>query len=177
MRAATRPGGQRRRREHRLVLAEFRLTWRQAVVRGLRWGGLGSGAVIVIAGALPGQRELTGWVWVAVLAPLPLGVLCGGVDRLRARSRLEEAGLRGRAYGAYAFVAWHRVVDVRAERRRGRTVVAVYLGDDRPMRLYAPYDGGLLDRDPRFEQKLVLICQVWEAHRHGSRTPEVRSRP
>ncbi|MDW5323753.1 hypothetical protein [Plantactinospora sp. KLBMP9567] len=174
MRAATGPGGERRRREHRPVLAEFRLTWRQAVVRGLRWGGLGSGAVIVIASALPGHRELSELVWVAVLAPLPLGVLCGAADRLRARVRLDEAGLRGRAYGGYAFVAWQRVVDVRAERRRGRTVVAVYLGDAGPLRLHAPYDGGPLDRDPRFEQKLVLICQVWEAHRHGSREREAR---
>ncbi|WP_422770620.1 hypothetical protein ACN28C_28640 [Plantactinospora sp. WMMC1484] len=157
------------------MLAEFRLSWRQAVVRGLRWGGLGSGAVIVLVSALPGQRELTELAWIAVLAPLPLGVLCGAADRVLARTRLDEAGLRGRAYGTYAFVPWLRVADIRAERRRDRTVVAVYLTDGGMLRLHAPYDGGLFDRDPRFEQKLVLICQVWEAHRHGSREPEARS--
>ncbi|MFY1690999.1 hypothetical protein [Plantactinospora sp. WMMB782] len=175
MRTATWPGGSRRRRGHRPVLAEFRLTWRQAVVRGLRWGGLGSGAAIVIAGALPGQGDLGELGWVAVLAPLPLGVLCGTADRLRTRVRLDEAGLCGRAYRTCAPVAWSRVVDVRAERRRDRTVVAVYLGDAAPLRLPAPYDGGLFDRDPRFEQKLVLLCQVWEAHRHGSWEPESRA--
>lgn len=158
----------RRRRQHRPVLAEFRLTWRQALVRGLRWGGLGSGAMIAIVSAVPGHQEFGELAWAAVLAPLPLGVLCGTAGRLRARSRLDDSGIRVRSYGPRAFVPWSGVADVRAERRRGRTVPAVYLVDGLTLRLRVPYDGGLLDRDPRFEQKLVLIYQVWEAHRHGN---------
>lgn len=150
------------------MLAEFRLTWRQALVRGLRWGGLGSGVVIVIASAVPGERRLSELAWAAVLVPLPLGALCGAAARFRVRVQVAGSGIEGRSFGSHPSVPWHQVVDVRAERRRGRTLVAVYLADGTTLRLRAPYDGGPLDRDPRFEQKLVLICQLWEAHRYGS---------
>ncbi|MBE1488099.1 hypothetical protein [Plantactinospora soyae] len=149
------------------MLAEFRLTWRQALVRGLRWGGLGSGVVLVIATAVPGERELPELVWIAVLAPLPLGVLCGAATRLRVFTRLDQRGIVSRSFGPRVFVPWHRVDEVRAERRGGRTLVEVYLIDGATLRLRAPYDGGPLDGDPRFEQKLVLFGQLREAHLYG----------
>lgn len=168
MRAATRPGGNSRRRHQDPVLAEFRLTWRQALVRGLRWGGLGSAAVLVIVTSVPGERELSELVWIAVLVPLPLGALCGTATRFRVLTRLDETGIRSRSFGPRAFVSWHSAIAVRAERRGARTLVAVYLVDGSTLRLRAPYDGGPLDRDPRFEQKLVLIGQLWEAHLYGN---------
>jgi hypothetical protein len=64
------------------------------------------------------------------------------------------------------FVPWRLVVDIRAERRRWRTRVAIYLEDGSTLRLRAPYDGGLLGRDPRFEQKMFMICHLWETHRY-----------
>jgi hypothetical protein len=167
MRAATRPGGSEWRRHHTPVLADFRLTWRQALLQGLRAGGLGSGVMIAVVSAVPAEPEVPELAWLAVLAPLPLGLLYGTLARFRARTQLDDSGIRGRSFGAYALVPWCRVWDVRAERRRARTVVAVYLADGATLRLRAPYDGGPLDRDPRFEQKLVMICQLWESHRHG----------
>jgi hypothetical protein len=44
--------------------------------------------------------------------------------------------------------------------------VAIYLEDGSTLRLRAPYDGGLLGRDPRFEQKMFMICHLWETHRY-----------
>lgn len=167
MRAALRPGGTRRGRHQRPVLAEYRLTWRQSLVHGLRAGGVGSAALLVAATVVPVGRDLPDLVWVVVLAPLPAGLLCGVMLRAWAGTTLDGAGVRTRGYGPCRVAPWRLVVDVRAERRRGRTLVAVYLSDGAVLRLRVPYDGGPLDRDPRFERKLVVIAQLWEEHRYG----------
>jgi hypothetical protein len=60
---------------------------------------------------------------------------------------------------------WHRIEDLRAERRGGRTHVAVYLDSGQVLRLLAPYDGGLAARDPQFERKLFMLRHLWETHR------------
>jgi len=176
-----------RGRHHRPVLASFRPTWRQALTRGISLGGLGSlvlGVLAVgwvasagttgsalpdaLAGRIPGAGAPHGFAWLAVLAPLPLGLVGGTAVRLRIGARLDERGVQSLSLGFAGFAPWRLVIDVRAERRRGRTVVAVYLGDGTMLRLRAPYDGALLGRDPRFEQKLFTICNLWETHRDWS---------
>jgi hypothetical protein len=187
MRAAIGPGGTPSGRHQRRVLAGFRPTWRQALAHGLRLGGVGSvllGAVAVgwaasagvarpppvtvVAAAVPGAPDAPELAWLTVLAPLPLGLLAGAAVRIRVRVRLDESGVFSRRFGAGRFAPWPAVVDVRAERRRGRTVVAVYLADGPPLRLAAPYDAGRLGADPRFEQKLFVICHVWATYRRSS---------
>ncbi|MEE6262930.1 hypothetical protein [Plantactinospora sonchi] len=159
------------------MLAEYRLTWRQALTHGLRAGGLGSAVLLAAVAVAPGARDLPDLAWVLILAPLPSGLLCGTALRSWAGTTLDGAGVRSRSYGPYAFAPWSRVVDVRAERRRGRTLVAVYLADGAVLRLRVPYDGGPLDRDPRFEQKLVMIAQLWEEHRYGCASADAGLRP
>jgi hypothetical protein len=77
MRAATRPGGDHGGRHHRIVLATFRPTWRQALARGLGLGALGTLAMAPIAS-------------VAVTAPALAEIVSG--TALRERALAHEAG-------------------------------------------------------------------------------------
>jgi hypothetical protein len=162
------------------VLASFRPTWRQALACGLCPGVLGALAVAMTAVAAPplldavaGRTPQPGvpppLAWLAVLAPLPLGALGGFVLRRRVGARVHELGVQCGSFGPTGFAPWRLVVDVRAERRRCRTAVAVYLEDGSILRLRAPYDSRLLGRDPQFERKLFMICHLWETHRDWSR--------
>ncbi|WP_329108572.1 hypothetical protein OG792_07920 [Micromonospora sp. NBC_01699] len=175
MRTATRPGGDRDGRHQLAVLASFRPTWRQVIVSGL-WTGF-VGAVALTGAALTGPTLLAVLVggtwqlrapphstWLALLVPVPLGLIYGLAVRRRIGARLDELGVRSVPLGLDGFAPWRLVVDIRAERRRGRTLVAVYLHNGATLRLRAPYDG-VLGRDPRFERKLFLICNVWATHR------------
>jgi hypothetical protein len=182
MRAAARPGGEYLGKHHTAVLASYRLTWRQAFTRGLGLGVLAALPVLLIVGTLmlaPGavdavagtalrRHPLPQVAWLAVLAPLPVGVLAAVAARYRPRALIDETGVHVGRRGPNGFAPWRLIVDVRAERRRRRTVVAIYLDDDTALRMRAPFDGDLLGRDPRFEQKLFMIRQLWETHRDWS---------
>ncbi|MEV4628843.1 hypothetical protein AB0J90_21500 [Micromonospora sp. NPDC049523] len=188
MRAATRPGGDQDGKHQLAVLASFRPTWRQAIVSGL-WAGV-VGTIVLAASAVTGPTllaVLVGGTWnlrappqsvlVAVLVPVPLGLIYGLAVRRRIGVRLDELGVRSVPLGLDGFAPWRLVVDIRAERRHGRTLVAVYLHSGATLRLRAPYDGAL-GRDPKFERKLFLICHVWETHRDWrvpACTPEPRA--
>lgn len=185
MRAATRPGGEHDGKHRLAVLASFRPTWRQAFVSGLWAGVLGTlaltGAALtgptllpVLGGATWQLRAPPQLTWFAVLAPLPLGLIYGLVVRRSIGARLDELGVRSVPLGLDGFAPWRLVVDIRAERRRGRTMIAIYLHNGATLRLRAPYDA-VLGRDPRFERKLFLICHIWETHRQWrvpGRTPD-----
>ncbi|MEV4760328.1 hypothetical protein AB0J86_35220 [Micromonospora sp. NPDC049559] len=162
------------------MVVTFRPTWRQALACGLCPGLLGSLALALAALAVPVLLEAVAGrppqpavppapVWLAALAPVPLGLLGGVLARRRVGARIDESGVRCGSPDAVRFAPWRAVVDVRAERRRYRTAVAVYLYDGSILRLRAPYDGCLLGRDPMFERKLFMICHLWATHRDWSR--------
>jgi hypothetical protein len=133
MRAATRPGGDHGGRHHRIVLATFRPTWRQALARGLGLGALGTLAMApiasvavtapalaeIVSGTALRERTLAHESWFVVLAPLPLGVLGCLALRRWAGARLDELGVQNAPSAFDGFVPWRLVVDIRAERRRG----------------------------------------------------------
>lgn len=183
MRTPVPPRGTYRGRHHRAVLATFRPTWRQAF-----WGGLclSAGAALALAltasvatitpsvvdrliGTTLDANPLPGIAWLAALVPLPIGAVAGLALGRRFGTRLDERGVHGLPVARDKVAPWSLVADVRAERWRRRTVVAVYLCDGSILRLRAPYDGELLGRDPEFERKLFMICHLWETHRNWPR--------
>lgn len=180
MQTPARPRGAYRGRHHLSVLVNFRPTWRQALSGGLYLGLSGSltlaltafAAIVVptlldkVAGTTLNGSTVPGAAWLAVLAPLPVCVLGGLTVGRRLGTRLDHEGVRSLPLAPDGLAPWALVVDVRAERRRRRTIVAVYLRDGSILRLRAPYDGELLGRDPQFERKLFMICHQWETHRH-----------
>jgi hypothetical protein len=182
MRTPAPPGGDYRGRHQRTVLASFRPTWRQGLARGFCLGTLGTAALVttasavvtapalvdVVVGTALRPRALPELVWLVVLAPLPIGMLCGVAGRCRVGVRFDEAGVQKVPVRPDGFVPWRLVTDVRLERRRWRTVIAVYLEDGTARRLPAPYDGSLLGRDPFFERKVFLIWHLWAAYREWS---------
>jgi hypothetical protein len=163
------------------VLIRFRPTWRQAVGHGAYAGLVASGGLALVAAAAVGapalvdaladtrlQRPLPALGWlVFVLLPIPLGGLAGLALGRRVGSDLDELGVHPTPDGIADFAPWKLVTEVRTERRRRRTVVALWLDNGTVVRLPAPYDGDLLGRDPVFERKLFRIHHVWETHRYG----------
>src|SRR5689334_4641396 len=99
------------------VLVSYRSTWRQTLGRTVvrtAVGALGVAAVLLV--------RVPGWVLavgpVAVLLAAGLGGLLGrsvGVDA-------DELGLHPTPGPSRIYAPWHRIVDIRAERRRGATV-------------------------------------------------------
>ncbi|MFC7545570.1 hypothetical protein [Plantactinospora sp. GCM10030261] len=187
MRAATRSGGDYRGRHQAAVLARFQPTWRQAFARGLAAGALLLAAGLSIAGMAlllvpdePAGRDVGrpatgrsvphrfGPTVLLAGAPPGLGLFMAVAHRRWATARLDVSGMRTGGGRRGGFVPWDRVTDIRAERRRRRTVVVVYGADGVVRRLRAPYDGELLAHDPRFERKLFLIQHLWETHRSWS---------
>lgn len=179
MRTAVRPRGAQRGRHQRAVLVTFRPTWRQALSAGARAGfaatlGLTLAAVAAttapplagrIAGTTIDAATLPPMAWIAMLLPLPIGAMGGLFLGRQLGVRLDGVGVHPLWLAPQSVAAWGRVVDIGTERRRRRTVVALYLRDGAIVRLRAPYDGGLLGRDPLFERKLFMIRHVWETHR------------
>jgi hypothetical protein len=178
MRTAIRPRWGQRGRHHRAVLVIFRPTWRQGLSAGLRAGAAGTVALALVAAGITvaplagrfvgtafGTTQLPTVVWFAVLLPLPLGVLAGLLLGRQVGVRLDGVGVHPLSLAQQSNTAWARVMDIRTERRRRRTVVVLYLRDGAMIRLRAPYDGGLLGRDPQFERKLFMIRHLWATHR------------
>jgi hypothetical protein len=154
--------------------ARFRLTWQQAVGRGLWLGTVGgfvvltSVAGVALVGAAVGRAagpSAVGWL-VLVFGPPAVGVLLGVVVGRRVGTDVDAGGIVPVPWGDDR-QDWDRVVDLRAERRRTRTVVSVYLDSGLVVELRAPYDGELLAADPQFERKLFALAHLWRSHRIG----------
>jgi hypothetical protein len=140
------------------VLASFRPTLRQAAGRGLLHG-LGAGLIVLVTVfALSDERCV---FLMAVAGPMVIGAMFGLMLYRRSGVDVDEHGVHERERSH----AWPQIVDLRVERRGGRTHVAAYLADGARASLRAPYDGRLLARDPGFEHKYLTLREHWEAHR------------
>jgi hypothetical protein len=84
-----------------------------------------------------------------------------------ARLTVDEIGLHPRVAGGRTttFAAWQSIIDIRTERQRTRTVVAVFMANGVIWRLRTPYNGRALARDRMFEEKVGLIRRRWEENR------------
>ena len=140
--------------------ASFRPTRRQSVGRGLYLG-------VLLATVLLGAAVLIGppaWAWALLFAGPPLAGAAGGlVIGRQAGVQICAGGIRTRS----GLAPWRQVVDLREERRGGRTVVSVYLDSGASLVLGAPYSGGLFAADPRFEVKMFALSYMWRSHRFG----------
>lgn len=155
--------------------AAFRRTLSQALGRGLFAGVVAGVACVAALVAMIGVRHTAGaggppypWLWILAGALLPpvAGAACGAVFGVHIGVDADDRGLHAVPRSVRLSGPWPRIVDVRAERRRSRTVVAVYLDSGAVLRLRAPYDGLLLGHDPGFERKMFLLLNVWETHRN-----------
>lgn len=153
----------------------FRPTCRQALGRGCYLGGLvgvilGLGlAILVVVGA-------AGWFGVPrrlflllPLVPVLLGTLGGGLFGLLfgrdGGADIDDVGIQGIPRRGGGQADWDRIEDLRAERRGGRTRVAVYVDSGPTGWLRAPYSGRLLATDPEFERKLFMLRNLLATHR------------
>jgi hypothetical protein len=149
----------------------FRPTWQQALGRGLYLGTLVSAIGISVAllvtvavlawteGAAPPV-----WLWAMLAFGPPLsGALVGTPACRRTKVRICAGGIQTGS----GLASWSQVVDLRAERRGGRTVVSLYLESGVNLQLQAPYSGELFAADPRFEGKMFALSSLWRSHRFG----------
>ncbi|MCY1140198.1 hypothetical protein OWR29_19535 [Actinoplanes sp. Pm04-4] len=144
--------------------ATFRPTWQQALGRGLYLGSLVAIAVLMIAAILAPP----GLLWVAALAgPTVVGGLAGVLAGRFTGTQISARGIRTVSVFSDGVATWNEVVDLRAERRGGRTVVSVYLESGASVQLQAPYSGGLFASDPKFEGKMFALSYLWRSHRFG----------
>ncbi|GAA0551665.1 hypothetical protein GCM10010172_37510 [Paractinoplanes ferrugineus] len=127
------------------------------------------GAFFVVAGItlalIIGTPPLAGAVLAA--GPLGVGAVVGLVVGRFTETELSAGGIRTRSMFDDGVAPWHRVVDLRAERRGKRTVVSVYLDSGTSVQLNAPYSGGLFAADPHFETKVCSLSHIWRSHRFG----------
>ena len=155
--------------------ATFRPTWQQALAHGLYLGALvavvsvtATAIAAVAAAGWAGVVALPSWFWTAsAFGPPVLGALFGPLVRRRTGTQICAGGIRTLSVFADGIAPWNRVVDLRAERRGGRTVVSVYLDSGASMQLRAPYSGGLFAADPHFESKMFALSHLWRSHRFG----------
>jgi len=155
--------------------ATFRPTWQQALARGLYLGALVAvvsvtATAIAVAAAIgwAGVMAPPSWFWTALAFGPPVGgALLGPLARRRTGTQICAGGIRTLSVFADGLAPWNRVVDLRAERRGGRTVVSVYLDSGASMQLRAPYSGGLFAADPHFETKMFALSHLWRSHRFG----------
>ncbi|MEU4241401.1 hypothetical protein [Actinoplanes sp. NPDC026619] len=149
--------------------ATFRPTWQQALGRGLYVGALS--AVVGITFALfiaLFRAEPPAWFWpLMVVLPCSAGAIVGLLVGRFTGTELGAGGIRTRSVFDRGTAPWSRVVDMRAERRGGRTVVSVYLDSGASVQLNAPYSGGLFAADPRFEVKMFALSHMWRSNRFG----------
>jgi hypothetical protein len=156
--------------------ATFRPTSQQALGRGLYFGALVS-VVGMIAGlfasAVLSWREAEpppSWLWpLLAFGPPAVGAVTGLLVGRRTGIQLCAGGIRTQSAwpGGDDLAPWSRVVDMRAERRGGRTVVSVYLDSGASVQLQAPYSGGFFAADPQFELKMFALSHIWRSHRFG----------
>jgi hypothetical protein len=155
--------------------ARFRPTWQQALARGVYLGALTALVMMTLALAVVLARLVTSdagppppWTWpVVAFGPPLLGGLIGVLVGRRFGTDIDAGGIRLVPGFAQGVEPWSRVVDLRAERRGGRTVISVYLESGEAVRLRAPYDGELFASDPQFELKLFALSHLWRSHRFG----------
>lgn len=145
------------------ALVSFRPTWRQAVGHGLSAGAVCAVVSLAVGFVVPADFRLA----VIVVPPLAVG-LAGVVAGRRCGTEIDDYGIRRTMPALSGVASWRQVVDIRPERRRRRTVVAVYLDSGETLRLPAPYDGLWLARDPFFERRLFMLVHLWETHRDWS---------
>ncbi|MCM4083244.1 hypothetical protein [Paractinoplanes hotanensis] len=144
--------------------ATFRPTWQQALGRGLYLGSLAAIGVLIVTAVLTSP----GLVWVAALAgPTAAGGLIGVFMGRFTGTQISARGIRTVSVFNGGIATWNEVVDLRAERRGGRTVVSVYLDSGASVQLQAPYSGGLFAADPKFEGKMFALSHLWRSHRFG----------
>jgi hypothetical protein len=162
------------------VEAAFRPTVRQALGQGLYLGGLvglslatlGAGAAAVWWSAGRPEPDHTGLALLAVaVVPALLGGLGGVLLGVRLGTDADDRGIHRVPAGSRASAPWPEIVDIREERRRNRTIVAIYLDSGGVLPLRAPYDGRLLAHDPAYERKVFTLLNLWETHRNWRNRP------
>ena len=170
--------------------ARFNPTRQQALGRGLYYGVLASvlgGTLTILAWAASAAPPAWWWALLAV-APPATGGLVGLLLISRLGTVIDAGGIhtvtpfaaggqpwssgvqpcsRGVRPCSRGVQPWSRVVDLRAERRGGRTVVSVYLDSGASLQLRAPYSGEFFAADPRFESKVFALSNLWRSHRFG----------
>ncbi len=148
----------------------FRPTSQQSLARGVWRGALisAAGLVVALVAVLAGAAPPAPWAWVALtLGPALAGAAAGLLWCRRSGTVIDAGGIRTESPFAAEVEPWSRVVDLRAERRGGRTVVSVYFSSGASKQLTAPYSGDFLAADPRFEMKLFALSHLWRSHRFG----------
>lgn len=158
----------------------FRPTYLQALGRGGYLGSLAGVAVCLVTvilvvtgvtGQLGAPADLAPFLPVApVLGGALVGGLLGLMFGRHGGADVDDVGIRcvPRREGGHA--TWQCIEDLRAERRGGRTQVAVYAGSGQIGWLRAPYSGRLLATDPEFERKLFMLRNVLATHRSSTLT-------
>jgi hypothetical protein len=148
--------------------ATFRPTNQQVLGHGLYLGVLGAVASVTVGVIAALWSEPPGWIWpMLVLGPLLTGSAIGAVAGRRTGVEVGAGGIRTSSVFDEGVAPWHRVVDLRAERRGSRNVVSVYLDSGVSVQLHAPYSGGLFAADPQFEFKVFALSHLWRSHRFG----------
>jgi len=155
--------------------ARFSPTWQQAVSRGLYLGVLvavaavsGGIFAVLVAGGVLGTAVPALWWWlVLAVGPPALGAGASVLLCRRLGVEIDARGIRTVTPFTRGVEPWHKIVDMRAERRGARTVVSVYLVSGASLQLRAPYSGELFAADPRFELKLFALSHLWRSHRIG----------
>jgi hypothetical protein len=160
------------------LLATFRRTRAQALGHGFFVGAV-VGAILLAVGivativrdVMAGHVWPYPWLWLllALIVPIVVGGIIGTLIGGRSGADADILGIHSVPPLPRSFGPWPSIVDIRAERRRGRTIVAVYLESGSVLRLRAPYDGRLLGRNPRFEREVFLLMNLWETHRNRPR--------
>jgi hypothetical protein len=157
------------------LLAAFRRTRPQALGHGL-FAGTVVGAILlaagivatVVRGMVAAHEWPYAWLWLllALVLPVVIGGLIGTLTGGRTGVDADDLGIHSVPPLPRSFGPWPAIADIRAERRRSRTIVAIYLESGAVLRLRAPYDGKMLGRDPRFERKVFMLLNLWETHRN-----------
>lgn len=150
-----------------MLPVRFRPTPRQVLGRAIRIGLMTAAVVAVPVAVLWLFGSLTWHEALLLPAACLIGALVAAPLLRRGGVEVDERGLRPILPGPARRrgVDWHQIRDIRAERRGARTVPVVHRDGGRSWRLRVPYDGPLLSRDPRFDEKLYTIRSVWETYR------------